>query len=73
MAAANSPKKIAAARARRLDEATEALRSLGFSARQSNEVAGYVLLSLLDLGAEAPWSAAQSPLRGITPMITFIR
>lgn len=73
MAAPRSPKKIAAARARRLGEATEALRSLGFSARQSNEVAGYVLLSLLDLAANTPWSAGKSPLRGITPMITFIR
>ena len=73
MAASNSPKKVAAAQARTRDEATEALRSLGFGARQSNEVAGYELLSLLDLGSKTPWSAAQSPLRGITPMITFIR
>ncbi|MDQ3621658.1 MAG: restriction endonuclease [Verrucomicrobiota bacterium] len=51
----------------------DVLQSLGFGARQSNEVAAYVLLSLLDLKPHDPWSASQSPLRGITPMITFIR
>ena len=73
MAASNPQKKAAAARKRRLDEAMEVLRALGFAPRQRNEVAGYVLLSLLDLSADAPWSASQSPLRGITPIITFIR
>jgi adenine-specific DNA-methyltransferase len=62
-----------AARKRRLREAIEILRVLGFAQRQSNEVAAYVLLSLLDLEANAPWSASQNPLRGITPMISFIR
>src|SRR5882757_5670688 len=73
MAATNPQKKSATARKRRLDEAMKVLHALGFAARQRNEVAGYVLLSLLDLSADAPWSASQSPLRGITPMITFIR
>jgi hypothetical protein len=61
------------ARNRRLREAMEILRVLGFAQRQSNEVAGYVLLSLLDLEAHEPWSASHNPLRGITPMISFIR
>ena len=73
MAASNPKKKAAAARKRKLDEAMEVLLTLGFAPRQRNEVAGYVLLSLLDLAADAPWSASQSPLRGITPMISFIR
>jgi hypothetical protein len=49
------------------------LEALGFGTRQRNEVAGYVLLSLMNVSAGEPWSAAQSPLRGITPIITFIR
>ena len=73
MAATNPQKKAAAARKGRLNEAMEILQALGFAPRQRNEVAGYVLLSLLDLAADVPWSASQSPLRGITPMITFIR
>jgi BsuBI/PstI restriction endonuclease HTH domain/BsuBI/PstI restriction endonuclease domain len=62
-----------AARKRRVREAMEILRLLGFGQRQSNEGAAYVLLSLLDLDANASWSASQNPLRGITPMISFIR
>ncbi|HWM24912.1 MAG TPA: BsuBI/PstI family type II restriction endonuclease [Chthoniobacterales bacterium] len=61
------------ARKRRLREAMEILRVLGFAQRQSNEVAAYVLLSLLDLDANVTWSGSQNPLRGITPMISFIR
>src|SRR6266566_2931936 len=50
----------------------EILKSLSFGPRQSNEVAAYTFLALLDLAANAPWSAASSPLRGITPIIEFI-
>src|SRR5438034_7559940 len=62
----------AAARKRKLGEAMEILESLGFGPRQSNEVAAYTFLALLDLAANAPWSAASNPLRGITPVIEFI-
>lgn len=62
----------AAARKRKLGEAIEILTSLGFGLRQSNEVAAYTFLALLDLAANAPWSAATNPLRGITPVIEFI-
>src|SRR6266567_2768931 len=48
------------------------LKSLNFGPRQSNEVAAYTFLALLDLQANAPWSAASNPLRGITPIIEFI-
>jgi hypothetical protein len=58
---------------RKLREATEILKSLGFGPRQSNETAGYVLLALLDLSPSQSWSAATSPLRGITPIIEFLR
>jgi hypothetical protein len=57
---------------RKLDEAMASLKALGFAPRQSNEVAGYTLLALLDLQANKPWSGAASPLRGITPIIEFI-
>jgi hypothetical protein len=50
----------------------EILKSLGFAPRQSNEVAAYSFLALLDLAANAPWSAASNPLRGITPIIEFV-
>ncbi len=62
----------ALARKRKVDEAMEILKSLNFSPRQSNEVAAYTFLALLDLLANAPWSAASNPLRGITPIIEFI-
>ncbi len=58
---------------RRMQEAVSVLKALGFGPRQSNEVAAYTFLALLDLPADAPWSAAANPLRGITPIIEFIR
>src|SRR5438128_154765 len=58
---------------RKLREATEILKSLEFGPRQSNDTAGYVLLALLDLPPSLPWSAATNPLRGITPIIEFLR
>src|SRR5437667_2018606 len=67
MAAAN-----ATARKRKLGETMEILKALGFGSRQSNEVAAYTILALLDLAANVPWSAASNPLRGITPIIEFI-
>jgi hypothetical protein len=45
---------------------------MGFGLRQSNEVAGYVLLAMLDLGPYDLWQNAQDPLRGITPIIDFV-
>ncbi|MEW6306639.1 MAG: BsuBI/PstI family type II restriction endonuclease [Verrucomicrobiota bacterium] len=71
MAAPNA-RTSAAARKRKLAEAMDILKSLGFGPRQSNEVAAYTFLALLDLVANAPWSAASNPLRGITPIIKFI-
>lgn len=60
------------ARRRRLGEAVRVLESLGFGGRQTNEIAGYTLLAHLDLKATESWTAASNPLRGITPIITFI-
>jgi hypothetical protein len=58
--------------ARKLKDAITILRGMGYGAKQSNEVAGYVLLAMLDLGPYDPWENAQSPLRGITPIIDFV-
>ena len=63
---------LAAARSDKLRSATKILAALGFSARQSNEVAAYTLLALLDLGPMQSWSEATEPLRGITPIIDFV-
>lgn len=58
--------------AQKLKEAIMILRAMGFGPRQSNEVAGYVLLAMLDLGPRAEWKGASDPLRGITPIIDFV-
>jgi hypothetical protein len=63
---------LAAAREAKLREAMEILRTLGFTARQSNEVAGYTLLALIDLKASQQWSEAVASPRGITPIINFV-
>lgn len=59
-------------REKKLRCAVEILRSLGFAAKQSNEVAGYTLLACLDLKPGQSWSEAAAPLRGITPIIDFV-
>ena len=63
---------LAVAREAKLRDSMVILRTLGFAARQSNEVAGYTLLALLDLKPTQSWSEAAEPLRGITPIIEFI-
>jgi len=57
---------------RKLKEAIAVLRAMGFGPKQSNEVAGYVLLAMLDLGPYDPWINAKAPLRGITPIIESV-
>lgn len=63
---------MAAARARKLKEAIEILKALRFAGRQSNEVAAYSLLALLDLKPDYTWTTSSAPLRGITPIINFV-
>lgn len=67
-----SGRSKSAARKRKLNEAMGILTSLGFGPRQSNEIAAYTFLALLDLNPASPWSAGANPLRGITPIIEFI-
>jgi hypothetical protein len=69
---ATNARGFASARKRKLAEAMEILKAFGFAPRQCNEVAAYAFLALLDLEANAPWSAASNPLRGVTPIIEFI-
>ena len=59
-------------RKHRLAEAIEVLTELQFAPKQRNEIAAYALLALLDLPAQKSWAEAESPLRGITPIIEFI-
>jgi len=56
----------------KLRDAMAILRAMGFGSRQSNEIAGYVLLAMLDLGPRSDWKDAADPLRGITPIIDFV-
>jgi adenine-specific DNA-methyltransferase len=56
----------------RIAEAIDALQALGLPRRQLNDRSALALLALLDLRPETPWADAQSPLRGITPMMEFM-
>jgi BsuBI/PstI restriction endonuclease domain/BsuBI/PstI restriction endonuclease HTH domain len=56
----------------RLAEAIEALAALQFGPKQRNDTAAYSLLAMLDLSPTKAWKDAESPLRGITPIIDFI-
>jgi hypothetical protein len=63
---------LAKARTAKLADAIEILTALGFSGRQSNEVAAYSFLAMLDLKPAQRWDQAAEPLRGITPIIDFV-
>jgi hypothetical protein len=56
----------------RLTETIDALTALQFGPKQKNETAAYTLLAMLDLRPNIPWTEAQAPLRGITPIIDFV-
>lgn len=60
------------ARKRKLEEAANFLKQLGFGPRQTNDTAAYSLLACLNLSAESSWREASNPLIGITPIIEFI-
>jgi hypothetical protein len=69
---AGNPNRKALARKKRLAETMEALTELQFGPKQRNETAAYTLLALLELQPDAPWSEAQAPLCGVSPIIHFI-
>ena len=56
----------------RIGEALEILAALGFPKGQLNERSALTLLALLDLKPVESWDLAQSPLRGITPIMEFM-
>lgn len=56
-----------------LDAALQAIVSLGLPRAQQNERSAYCLLALLNLTPETPWSKAQNPLMGITPIMDWVR
>lgn len=66
------PSKSIPGKAAQIRNAQAVLHSLGFGARQSNEMAALVLLALADLKPRQPWHQAAAPLRGVTPIIEFI-
>ncbi|HEU4323917.1 MAG TPA: BsuBI/PstI family type II restriction endonuclease [Roseiflexaceae bacterium] len=55
----------------RINEALDILRSIGIPRQQQNERSALTLLALLALTPSLPWSAADDPLMGITPMMEF--
>ncbi len=58
-------------KARRIHEALTILKRLGLPRGQQNERSALTLLALLNLKPDTPWSEAEAPLCGITPMIKF--
>ena len=58
---------------RRVDEAIAVLRAIGMPRQQTNERTALTLLGLLDLKPELPWSEAEAPLVGVTPLMDFFR
>lgn len=67
-----SKPRVRALAKQKLAEAIQILRDLGFRARQTNEIAGYAILAMLDLDPATLWSGASNPLRGITQAMDFI-
>lgn len=57
----------------RVSEAQWILHELGFPSAQSNERSALMLLALLDLQPDMPWSVASTPSRGITELMAFMR
>ncbi len=57
----------------RLKEALAVLVDLGMPRAQLNERSALCLLAILDLIPEKPWSAAQDPLIGITPIMDWAK
>lgn len=56
---------------RRIAEALSILKLLGLPRAQQNERSALTLLAILGLTPQTPWSDAQAPLCGITPMMAF--
>lgn len=59
--------------ANKIAEAQVILRALGFDNERCNERSALVLLALLELGAEKPWSSIARPLLRTKEIMEFIR
>jgi hypothetical protein len=57
----------------RVADARDLLGQLGFDAERCNERSALVLLALLELPPEAPWSAASNPLRRTVEIMDWLR
>jgi hypothetical protein len=65
-------KKVDAKNAeRKIQEALEILKELGFPRQQQNDRSALTLLALLNIKPNDPWKDASNPLIGITPMMEF--
>ncbi len=60
-------------RSRHLKAAHQILASLGLPRAQQNERSALCLLALLNLTPGKPWSKAENPLVGITPIMDWAR
>ena len=54
-----------------LEDAQEIIAALGLPSQQQNERSALCLLALLNLTPEKTWSQAESPLMGITPIMSW--
>lgn len=61
------------ASAKKLKEALALLSLIGLPREQRNERSALALLAFADIGSGTSWSAATSPLRGITGMMNWMR
>ena len=57
----------------RVAEALTVLAALGLPRAQQNERTALCLLALLDLSPQEPWTKAENPLMGITPIMDWAR
>lgn len=57
----------------RIEEALSVLKVLDFPRAQINDRSALCLLALLNLKSDQPWSAAENPLVGITPIMNWVR
>lgn len=68
-----APRKKMSSQKTKLADAQAILRALKFNKKQQNDTAAYTLLACVAVGPDDAWTSATSPLRGITPIIEFIR
>ena len=57
----------------KIEEAFQLMSALGLPRAQQNERSALTLLALLNLTAAKPWSQAESPLIGITPIMEWVK